>query len=384
MTGPTTGSTTEATTQQAHTSEKVTSAEGAVHGPGGGLLGSTLLRHAALLLAAYVGIVLLLELVSPFRGSQLGEMAYFVPAVAGLTVLTGLNGQISLGHGALMAVGAYTTAVLLEAREETPFLLVVLAAVVITCLVGAVVGAAAARLHGPYLAGATLALAVGLPGLALTFEERLGGEQGLRVRPPRASDGLESFVEDTIGWQLSTQKYTAYIGWALALLVLFLLSNLIVSRYGRTWRAVRDDEVAAQLAGIDLGRARVLAFVVSAACAGVAGAMIAIVTRLTAPTTFTLVLSISLLVAIVIGGLGSLVGAILGSALLVFLRPAVTDLGLDSGLSASQAANIAPLVYGVVLVLVMLLAPRGVVGTVRQKVLEGRARRAVRAERSAG
>lgn len=361
---------------------KVTSAEGPVRSPGGGLLGSTLVRHAALVIVAYLGIVLLLELVSPFRGSQIGEMAYFVPAVAGLTVLTGLNGQISLGHGALMAVGAYTTAVLLEANENLPFALVVLVAVIVTSLVGVLVGAAAARLHGPYLAGATLALAVGLPGLALTFKERLGGEQGLSVRPPRASDAMESFIEGTLGWSLSSQKYIAYIGWMLTLLVLFVLSNLIVSRYGRVWRAVRDDEVAASLSGINLGRARVLAFVVSAACAGVAGAMIAVITRLTAPTTFTVVLSISLLVGIVIGGLGSLVGAILGSILLVFLRPEVTDLGLAQGLSAAQAANIAPLVYGVVLILVMLLAPRGLVGTVRFNYLTRKAARQMKAASS--
>ena len=360
----------------------MTSAEGPVRSPGGGLLGSTLVRHAALVIVAYLGIVLLLELVSPFRGSQIGEMAYFVPAVAGLTVLTGLNGQISLGHGALMAVGAYTTAVLLEANENLPFALVVLVAVIVTSLVGVLVGAAAARLHGPYLAGATLALAVGLPGLALTFKERLGGEQGLSVRPPRASDAMESFIEGTLGWSLSSQKYIAYIGWMLTLLVLFVLSNLIVSRYGRVWRAVRDDEVAASLSGINLGRARVLAFVVSAACAGVAGAMIAVITRLTAPTTFTVVLSISLLVGIVIGGLGSLVGAILGSILLVFLRPEVTDLGLAQGLSAAQAANIAPLVYGVVLILVMLLAPRGLVGTVRFNYLTRKAARQMKAASS--
>jgi branched-chain amino acid transport system permease protein len=347
---------------------KVTSAESPVAGPRRGLLGSTLLKHAAMMLLAFLGIVLLLELVDPFRGSQLGEMAYFVPAVAGLTVLTGLNGQISLGHGALMAVGAYTTALLLDSETPLPFAVIVLVAVVVTSLVGALVGAAAARLHGPYLAGATLALAVGLPGLALTFKETLGGEQGLRVRPPRPSEGMEAFVEGTLGWQLSGQKYTAYLGWILALLVLLLLSNLIVSRYGRVWRAVRDDEVAAALAGIDLGRARVLAFVISAACAGVAGAMIAVVTRLTAPTTFTIVLSISLLVAIVIGGLGSLVGALLGSALLVFFRPEVTELGLANGLDAAQAANIAPLAYGVVLILVMLLAPRGLVGSLRSLV----------------
>lgn len=362
--------------------DKATSAEGPVRSPGRGLLGSTLVRHAALVIVAYLGIVLLLELVSPFRGSQIGELAYFVPAVAGLTVLTGLNGQISLGHGALMAVGAYTTAVLLEANENLPFAFVVLVAVIVTSLVGVLVGAAAARLHGPYLAGATLALAVGLPGLALTFKERLGGEQGLSVRPPRASDGMESFIEGTLGWSLSSQKYIAYIGWMLTLLVLFVLSNLIVSRYGRVWRAVRDDEVAASLSGINLGRARVLAFVVSAACAGVAGAMIAVITRLTAPTTFTVVLSISLLVGIVIGGLGSLVGAILGSILLVFLRPEVTDLGLEQGLSAAQAANIAPLVYGVVLILVMLLAPRGLVGTVRFSYLTRKAARQMKAASS--
>ncbi len=358
---------------------KVTAAEGPVRTPGSRLLGSTLVRHTALMLAAYVGIVLLLELVSPFRGSQIGEMAYFVPAVAGLTLLTGLNGQISLGHGALMAVGAYTTAVILEVREDLPFQLVVLIAVIVTSVVGAVVGAAAARLHGPYLAGATLALAVGLPGLALTFEERLGGEQGLRVSPPSSSVNFESFIQGTLGFELSSQKYIAYVGWALALIVLFVLSNLIVSRYGRVWRAVRDDEVAASLAGINLGRARVLAFVVSAACAGVAGAMIAVITRLTAPTTFTIVLSISLLVAIVIGGLGSLVGAIIGSALLVFLRPAVTNLGLDNGLDAAAAANIAPLVYGIVLILVMLLAPRGLVGSIRFAYLTRKAGRQMKA-----
>ena len=113
--------------------------------------------------------------------------------------------------------------------------------------------------------------------------------------------------------------------------MLFLLSNLIVSRYGRTWRAVRDDEIAAQLTGINLGRARVLAFVVSAACAGVGGVLFAVVSRLASPPSFSLVLSISLLVAIVIGGLGSLVGALLGSAMLVFFSIAVTDAGTLRG-----------------------------------------------------
>lgn len=344
--------------------------------------GSTLLKHALLMLLAFVGILVLLETVDPFRGSQLAAMAYFVPAVAGLTVLTGINGQISLGHGALMACGAYTTALLLEREEPLAFPLVVLAAVLVTSLVGLLVGAAASRLHGPYLAGATLAFAVGLPGLALYFEEELGGEQGLGVSPPRPGGAAESFFFFLTGNDLSTAKYVGYLGWTCALLVLLLLSNLVRSRYGRIWRAVRDDEVAAELAGINLGRARVLAFVVSAACAGVGGALLAVVTRLAAPTSFTLVLSIFLLVAIVVGGLGSLLGAVIGSALLVFLIPLVTNVGLDLGLSGTQAANVAPLVFGLFLIIVMLAAPQGLVGTIRMRWLGRRAKRSAAPSRS--
>jgi branched-chain amino acid transport system permease protein len=141
----------------------------------------TLLRHGLLMLVALVGVVLLLESVGAFRVTQFAVMAYYLPAVAGLTVLTGINGQISLGHGALMAVGAYTTAWWLQNIEGTPFLVIVAVAVAVTTVVGGVVGVAAARLHGPYLAGATLALAIGLPGVAIYFEHQLGGEEGIRV-----------------------------------------------------------------------------------------------------------------------------------------------------------------------------------------------------------
>lgn len=337
--------------------------------------GSTLLQHALLMLLAFVGIVLLVESLGGFRVSQLATMAYYIPAVAGLTVLTGINGQISLGHGALMAVGAYTTAVLLERQEGLPYLLILLIAVVVTALVGIAVGAAASRLHGPYLAGATLALAVGLPGVALYFEEGLGGEQGLGVNPPDAPAWVEDVAFFITGNDLTSGKYAAYLGWVLALIVLVLLSNLLKSRFGRVWRAVRDDEVAAQLSGIDIGRARILAFVVSAACAGVAGSLLAIVVRLAAPTSFTIVLSIFLLVAIVVGGLGSLLGAVIGAALLTFFVPFVTDRGLDAGLSSAQAANAAPLVFGIFLIVIMLAAPQGIVGTIRLRRMMRKAAR---------
>lgn len=340
--------------------------------------GSTLLRHGLLAVLAFVAVLVVVESVSPFRVTQLAAMAYYVPAVAGLTVLTGLSGQISLGHGALMAVGAYTTAVLLERQPSWPYVLVLLLSLLVTGVVGVVVGAAASRLHGPYLAGATLALAVGLPGLALYFPDLLGGEQGLRVTPPEAPGWFANVMFFLTGKDLTPGKYQAYLGWLLALAVLLLLANLARSRTGRTWRAVRDDEVAAQLAGIDLARARVLAFVVSAVCAGVGGSLLAVVARLAAPSSFTVTLSIYLLVAIVVGGLGSLLGAVIGSALLVFLIPFVTDRGLAAGLSAAQAANFAPLVFGVFLIVVMLLAPQGLVGTVRYRWLQRRAGRAAR------
>jgi branched-chain amino acid transport system permease protein len=147
---------------------------------------------------------------------------------------------------------------------------------------------------------------------------------------------------------------------------------------------VRDQEVAAELAGINLGAWRVLAFVVSAACAGLAGAVLALVVRLAAPSAFTLVLSLSLLTAIVIGGLGSLLGALLGSALLVFLPPFVTNLGGDFGLSQTGAAQLAPFVYGVVLIVVMIFAPAGFVGTIRLRLMTSRAKRAAAVRSSDG
>jgi branched-chain amino acid transport system permease protein len=328
--------------------------------------GHTLLRHLAVAALALVLVVLVLESASAFRSTQLAQMAYLGLAAGGLTVLTGLNGQLSLGHGALMAIGAYTAALFYQTSEPVlPVVGVLAVATLVTLVIGAAIGVAAARLHGPYIAGATLALAIAVPGIALYFSDTLGGEQGLNVRVPDVPDWFADAVFFLTANDVATSKYVAYIGW-LALIVTFvLLANLSRSRVGRTWRAVRDDEVAAEIAGINLGRARVLAFVVSAACAGLAGAVMAMAVRITAPSGFTLVLSLTLLAAVVLGGLGSLLGALIGAALVTFLNPWVTGLGQDAGLSDLQAAELAPLVYGVVMVLVILLAPAGIVGSAR-------------------
>lgn len=325
---------------------------------------STLLKHLALAVLGLVVVILVLESTSTFRNAQFAAMAYLGIAAGGLTVLTGLNGQLSLGHGAFMAIGAYTTALFFQdADPAVPVVGVLVLATLVALAVGAVVGVAAARLHGPYIAGATLALAIAVPGIAVFFSDTLGGEQGLNVRVPAVPDWFADIVFFITAHDVTNSKYVAYIGW-LALIVTFvLLANLSRSRVGRTWRAVRDDEVAAELAGIDLGRARVLAFVVSAACAGLAGAVMAMAVRITAPSGFTLTLSLTLLTAVVLGGLGSLAGALIGAALLTFLPQVVTGFGQDAGLSDVQAAELAPLVYGLVMILVILAAPAGVVGS---------------------
>jgi branched-chain amino acid transport system permease protein len=324
-------------------------------------------RHLLLALAALVVVVLVLESTGPFLNAQFTAMAYFSIAAGGLTVLTGLNGQLSLGHGALMAVGAYSTALLLKSAA-LPLPVILLLAVVITLAVGALVGVAAARLHGPYLAGATLALAVAVPGIPLYFGETLGGEQGLPVRVPEIPTWLADAAYFVTGQDLTPIRYLAYLSWLAVIIVFVLLANLSRGRVGRNWRAVRDGDVAAELAGIDLGRTRVGAFVVSAGCAGLAGALMALSARLAAPSGFALTLSLSLVSAVVLGGLGTLTGALAGAALLTFLPPLVTGTGTDLGLSDVQAAHLAPLSYGLVTVLIVLLAPAGLTGGLRKLI----------------
>jgi len=324
-------------------------------------------RHGVVAVGALLVLIGLLTAATDYQATVLTDLAYLAIAGGGLTVLTGLNGQISLGHGALMAFGAYTTALLLPDREAgTPLVVVVLSAVVASSVVGLVVGLAAARLRGPYLAGATLALAVAVPGLPLYFKDVLaGGEERLPAVMPEIPIWATDTAFYLTGADPSPSKYIAFCAGALLIVTFWFLANLARSRVGRRWAAVRDDEVAAELAGIHLGRSRVSAFVVSAAAAGAAGSVLAVKSRGVSPESFTLDLSLTLLAAVVIGGLGSLTGALLGSAVLVAMDQVVDDAGIALGLSQIQAAELAPLVYGAVLVAVILLAPRGLTGSVR-------------------
>ncbi len=336
----------------------------------------TLVRHLGLAAAAALALLAVSYGLEPFRNFQLATVAAYLCATAGLTVLTGLNGQLSLGHGALMAVGAYTVALSQDAFADrgvtSGAVLVVslLAAVVVTVAVGAVVGAAAARLRGPYLAGVTLAVAVVAPALTVTFDGVFNGEQGLPVPvapPPAALGGYFPYER----WQL-------WVAGAATLLCLVLLGNLVRSRYGRTFRAVRDDEVAARLAGIHVARTQVIAFVVSAAGAGLGGALLAVLAQSVSPGAFSLTLSLFLLMAVVIGGLGRLAGALWGAVLLVALPDlthTLTDLLTLSPAAAQRLEGNLPLaIFGITLIVVMIAAPGGVQGLLSRAATTLRAR----------
>jgi branched-chain amino acid transport system permease protein len=325
----------------------------------------TLARHLVLAAGAAILLLLLSWQLDAYTDYNLAEIAIFIIAAAGLNLLTGVNGQLSLGHGALMAIGAYTTSLLLRGRD-LPLVLVVIASILSASLIGAVFGVAAARLRGPYLAGATLGLAVGLPQIATRYSQIFGGEEGLTVTQPVPPAWL--------GSDFPPERWMAWIAIVAVLITLVLLANLLQSSVGRRFKAVRDHEAAAALAGIDVARTQVQAFIASAACAGLAGALLAYWAGLTAPAGFGLSLSLQLVTAIVIGGLGSLTGAVLGSIVLVVV-PSLTS-GMASGLSLpSSVANNLPLaIYGAVLVVAMLVAPYGIHGGVRRLLALARAR----------
>ncbi len=294
--------------------------------------------------AGAIVVVALTYVLPPFRTYQLATIGAYLCVTAGLTVLTGLNGQLSLGHGALMATGAYTLA-LMQNRFNL-LIAGIVAAVVVTTVVGAVIGLAAARLRGPYLAGLTLAVAVVVPSITSTFDETFNSDQGLSValEPPPGTMLVEQ-------WQ-------AWVCWAGALLTVLVLALVTRGRLGRDMRAVRDDETAAKLAGISVARTQVVAFVISAACAGLAGALFAVIAQSVSPGAFPLTLSLFLVMAIVIGGLGRLTGALLGAVLLVALPAVAHDIGEAAG-SQRLEGNLALAFFGVVLVVVMLAAPGG-------------------------
>lgn len=320
--------------------------------PGRAVRRFTLVRSLGLVIGLGIVLLLITNVLGAYQELQLAEGAYFFAVLAGLSVLIGLSGKISLGHGAFMAVGAYTTILLVN--HGWALFPSVAAATAISAVIGIPVGIAASRLRGPYLAGATLAFAIGLPALANRFPSLLGGENGLTINPPP--------VPSFLGASFSLEQWQAWIACAGALVVLFVLFNLVKSGIGRSLRATRDDEIAASLCGLNVARQQTLAFVVSAACAGLGGGLYAAVLNLATPSAFPLTLSLSLLTGVVVGGLGSLAGAAWGAAMLVLLPSWTTDLAHSLSLNTNFQGNLPYAIYGLVLIVVMLAWPTGIQG----------------------
>ena len=454
--------------------------------------GAFLVRNA--LIAGVIAAVFLLlnTQLEPTFSFYLAQAAMYATAMFGMVILVGLSGQVSLGNGALMAVGAYTFALTSLNWETVPILGLpwnavwsVVAAGLVGVIAGLIIGGLGARLSGPYLAGLTLGIAVGLPAIIYRFPSLLGGEDGFALRVPYPAggyaalgsgegaeatagevvdDGFEEFLAeagsdsgevlefdqqqmaddgalpaeeevlefdqeamaqdqeaaasdvpaeeevlefdqeelileqdaavddapaeeapvdaapadtaadvadpgavdaagglDAAGFVL--EQWQASLAIVMAAIVGFIALNLIRGHQGRTWKAVRDDPVAASLVGISTKSNKVSAFVVSGFFAALAGAVMAQIYAYVGPALFGLGLSLSLLVGVILGGRASLIGAILGAAFIVMLPEAVQSLAERLGWSDRVAGNLPDLIYGLLVVIVVLLVPGGLVGS---------------------
>ena len=291
----------------------------------------------------------------PYNQAQLANIATLLIAVLSITLLTGASGQISLGQGAIMAVGGYGSALLVTKLGLSMWLAFFLA-IFISALFGLFLGLAAARLSGPYLAGTTLVMALAIPSIAVRFESFFSGDIGLSVDygyPP-------NWLTNLIG-EISIEEWSLYVALPFAALALFAVLNLSNSRSGRTWRAVRDNEVSAALAGINIARTKVIAFVCASALAGLAGAIYGF-RGLVAPSVYPTDLSLTLLTAAVIGGLRSIGGAIFGTFVIVFLPDLIERLTKNMEIPESIGIYLPALIIGLLLLLTVILNPKGSAG----------------------
>jgi branched-chain amino acid transport system permease protein len=328
----------------------------------------------------------------PYRNYLFALVAAYFCATAGLGMLVGRTGQLSLGHAALMAAGGYGYALTVNALSTSaltsnasdgagvPAAAVVpigmVAGVVTAAAAGLLIGLAGARLHGPYLAGLTLTVVMALPALTAQVPA-LGGDQGVSVPFQAVPGGLASSV--------GLEQWQAWVAVGVAGVVLAVLAIVDGGPTGVRMRAVRDDEVAAALAGIAPGRTKVRAFVLSAAAAGAGGTVLCFVNSSVSPGGYGVELSLLLLVGVVVGGTGRLAGAAVGAALVVLLPWLIGMVTSARSLSPELAqrldGNLAVLTFGVLLIVLTAVAPTGVVGALSALSARPARRRARRAPR---
>src|SRR5215471_18479508 len=299
---------------------------------------------------------LLPDLVSDYRLFLVSTMMIAAIAVLGLNLLTGFNGQFSLGHGAFYAVGAYTAAILMD-QLDVPYWATLPAAAAVCFIVGYLFGLPALKLEGHYLALATFALALSVPQILKYkwLEDLTGGVQGIVLSKPEVPFGLP----------LTEDQWLYYYVLIVMVVLYWAAANILNSRSGRAMMAIRDQQMAADTMGIDTALYKTVTFGISAAYTGIAGALSASAIAFVAPDSFGFFLSISLLIGLVVGGVASLTGSVIGGIFTVLVQNSAqalsnfvkNDIGLPYDLSPYS-------VYGILLLVLMFLMPTGIVGGV--------------------
>jgi branched-chain amino acid transport system permease protein len=316
------------------------------------------------LLRTFLFGALILVVQSQFDSYNQGQLAYVLMLFIGtlsVTMLTGISGQLSLGQGALMAVGGYTSALLMS-NYQLSLWITVPGAMVGAAIAGLLLGIAAARLSGPYLAGTTLVIALAIPSLANRFFSVLKGDEGIPV-----DIGYPPAWFTSLFGEVSFEQWQLFAVFPFALAALFIASNILLSRRGRVWRSIRDNQTAASLHGVNYSREKVVAFIISSGFAGVSGALYGLRGFQLTPSAYPVSLSLTLLTAAVLGGIRSIAGAFIGTVIVVFL-PDWIDLALGSFELSAQVADFLPaLISSLLLILTVVINPAGVMGAHRHK-----------------
>lgn len=417
------------------------------------LPGARLITHLVTVVVIWAALLRINDSVDPLMSYYLALAAMYATAMFGMVILVGLSGQVSLGNGALMAIGGYVFALTSLNWQTVPIfgwqwnpIWSMIFAGFGGIAIGLIIGWIGARLRGPYLAGLTLGIAVGLPAVATRFPELFGGETGLMLTVPYPEGGYAPAVADVpldesastaeavpleqapldevpleqapleqapldgegaggdmltadnfpsaesapsvsalpsdvalptdidpiaggdallAGGAFVLERWQATLAVTAACIIGFLALNLVRGRQGRVWRAVRDDSVAASVSGVSPAGSKISAFVISSFFAAIAGAVFAQILSYVGPGAFGLGLSLSLLVGVVLGGRASLGGAIIGGILLVVLPELVFKIAGERGWPANVTDNAPNLVYGLLVVLVVLIAPGGILGSLK-------------------
>ena len=300
---------------------------------------------------------------SDFRTFQATRFAIWIIVLMGLNLLTGYSGQISLGHAAFVAVGAYIAAILMK-DAGLPVFAAVLAAALLTGLLGFLIGAPALRLSGPYLAIATLALIIVLPQILKhpSIDQWTGGVSGIRISSPRVPASMHNNLD------MNTDQWLYYNCMLAALIMTAMAWSVTRSRLGRAFIALRDSEIGAQQMGINVSLYKMTAFGLSALYAGAGGALYLYQQYYVGPTSFDITFSLTLLIMIVLGGLASISGAVF-AALIFTVKDDLTNFivahipfGEKIGIESSRGA-----LFGLLLIVSIIFTPRGVAGNLRKQ-----------------